>query len=57
MAPRSTARDGDAPGLRREQAGARAQRGGLAGAVGAEEAHDLPRADLEAEVVHASSSP
>src|SRR5262245_31141114 len=43
------ARERDAPGCRAQQAGDRAQRGRLAGTVGADQAHELALAHLEIE--------
>ena len=49
--PVAVAVDGDPTGGRRVEADHHAHGGGLAGAVGSEEAGDLPGPDLEAEVI------
>jgi len=46
------ARDGRAPGVRREEGREDAQRGGLAGAVRTEQPEHLATADLETQVLH-----
>ena len=42
----------DAAALHRGEAGNRAHQGGLAGAIGAKQANDLPLSDFEADVAH-----